>query len=163
MDYPFFSIFDDISVINRLAEHVEKPSQRLLADRHFDTGSCGCNFHIFVKPLARRQHQAAHLIISEVLGYFHDAFLTVVIDFKCIFDKGKSAVFKYYVNDRSHDLCDSSFIHNHSHFLSKSILLLLLCPCTCTDLRDLLRDRRLPCPVVCDRQVMDQIFRTVRG
>ena len=51
-----------------------------------------------------------------MLGHLHDAFLAVVVNFKRILDKGKVTVFKQYVNNRSHNLYDSSFIHNVSHF-----------------------------------------------
>ena len=74
---------------------------------------------VAVTSLAGRKHQAAHLVVSKVLGDLHDAFLPVILNFQRILDKGEVSVFKYYVNDRSHDLYDSSFIHNHnrSHFL----------------------------------------------
>ena len=52
-------------------------------------------------------------------GDLHDALFAVVVHFQRILDKREVSVFKYYVNDRSHDLYDSSFIHDHnrSHFL----------------------------------------------
>ena len=116
VDNPLLGIGYLFSVINGLAEDIEQPAQRLLAHRHFDAGACGSHFHVPVEPLACRQHQAAHLVVPQVGCNFHDAGFSVVFHFQRIFDKGKFSVFKYYVNDRSHDLCNSSFIHTHSHF-----------------------------------------------
>ena len=121
VDHPLFGVRNPLSVINGFAQHIEKTSQRLLAHRHFNARACSRNLHVLVKSLAGRQHQAAHLVVAEMGGNLHDAFLPVILNFKCIFDKGKFAVFKYYVNDRPHDLRDSSFIHIHSHFLLKEM------------------------------------------
>ena len=123
VDDPFLRIIDGRTVIDRLSQHIEQPAQRLLADRHLDPRPGGSHFHILVESLARREHQTAHLIIPEMLGDLHNALLSVVFNLQRILDKGKVAVLKYYVNNRSHDLNDSSFIHNHncSHFLRKGV------------------------------------------
>ena len=119
VDDPFLSIIDRLAVVNSLAEHVKQSAKRPLSHRHLDACSGSSNLHILVKSLAGGEHQTAHLIVPKMLGDLHDALFAVVVHFQRILDKREVSVFKYYVNDRSHDLYDSSFIHDHnrSHFL----------------------------------------------
>ena len=113
VDHPFLGVLDRAAIVNGFPQHVKKPAQRLLSYRNPNAGSGCCYFHILAQSFAGRQHQTAHFIIAKMLGNLHNALFPVIFNLQCIFDKREIAVFKYYVNNRSHHLRDSSFIHTY--------------------------------------------------
>ena len=176
VNHPLICICDLFAVIYRLSKYVKQSSQRLLSDRNFNPRSCCSYFHVFVKPFACSQHQTANFIVSEMLRHFHNTFLSVIFNFQSVFDKRKVPVLKHNVYNRTHNLYDFSFIHDLSHFLRtiaafcrlfdilifpryqprlfSAAFLFSLCPCPAAHFCNFLCDRRLPCSVIYDRQVM---------
>ena len=51
VDAPMLLLIEVFSSVDRLAEHVEQPAQRFLADRHLDAASCSRYFHILMKSV----------------------------------------------------------------------------------------------------------------
>ena len=51
VDTPMLLLIEVFSAVDRLAEHVEQPAQRFLADWHLDAASCSRYFHILMKSV----------------------------------------------------------------------------------------------------------------
>ena len=112
VDTPVLLLLQLLTAVDRIAEHVEQSSQRLLSYRNFDTASGSRYFHILMQPFTGSQHNTAHHIITDVLRHFHHAALPVVGHFQCILDVGQITVCKFHINDRTRYLNDFSFLHN---------------------------------------------------
>jgi hypothetical protein len=67
VNLPEFLGFGSGLVINRLAEKIENPAERAVADRHFDCGTCVRRFHAAHKPVRAAHSNAAHGIVADVL------------------------------------------------------------------------------------------------
>ena len=117
VDDPLGGVRNLLAVIDGLAQHVEQSPQGLLPHGNLDAGSGSCHFHILVQALAGSQHQAAHLVVAQMLRDFHHAGLPVVFHRQRVLDIGKLAVRKFHIHNGTHNLYNSSFIHKLSHFL----------------------------------------------
>ena len=118
MDHPVFGIFFDFfAIVDGFSKYVEQTSKGLLSNRYFNSRTGSGYFHVLAKSFTCCQHQTTNLIISQMLRNFHNTGFSVVLHLQGIFDTRQISVFKYNVNNWSHDLYNTSFIHTCFHFL----------------------------------------------
>ena len=65
---------DRAFVVDGFAQNVEHPPKDAFADRHADPAAVGFDGHPAGEQLARRQHNAAHRSVADLLRDFHHAF-----------------------------------------------------------------------------------------
>ena len=73
-----------------------------------------CHFHISAQAFARSKHNTAHNIVTDMLGYFHDAFLSIVHHIQGILNPRKVPICKLDIDNRSGYLYDLTFIFHHA-------------------------------------------------
>ena len=117
---PFRLIIKALASVNRLTEHIEKTTKRLLTDRNRNARSGRLNFHILAEALAGCQHNTAGNISTDQLCDFHHASSAIIIHNQGILNVWKFAILKLHIHNRSHDLNDLSLVHIcllccHSH------------------------------------------------
>ena len=111
MDGPMLLRLDGIAAVDGLAEDVEHPAQRPLADGHLDAPALGDDFHAARKPLAAAQHDAADGIPLDVPRDLHDEPPSARTDGERLADARQFSLFKRNVDDRTLDAHDDSFRH----------------------------------------------------
>ena len=111
VDHPMLCIIQSFSTVNCLSKNIKKSSKSAVSHRNLDSTSCGNYFSVSLKSLTGAQHNAANHIISQMLRNFHNAFLTIVFDFKGVLDIRKIAILKNNIYNRSHDLYNLTFTH----------------------------------------------------
>ena len=101
--------FHGALAVDRLADDVEEPAERRLADRHGDRPAGGDRLHPAAQAVGRGHRDRAHPVVSEVLLHLGDHFAAVLaLDDERVVDLGEVALFELDVEDRADDLDDPS-------------------------------------------------------
>ncbi len=97
--------------VDRLADDVEEPAERGLADRDGDGPAGPCRVHTAAEPIGSGHGDGAHPIVAEVLLDFGDHLTAVLsLDHKRVVDLGQVAFFELDVEDRADDLHDLAYV-----------------------------------------------------
>ena len=106
--------------VDRFAEHVDQPPQRLTADRHRDRRPCILHIHPARQTVGRGHRDATDAVFTEVRRDFKGdpdgrcagGLILFLRHFERIVDVGQLAGRKLHVHHRSDDLNDFSCAHN---------------------------------------------------
>ena len=97
--------------VDRLAHHVEEPSERLLADRDRDRSAYRDRFHSPAETIRRGHRDRAHPVVAEVLLNLGDDFTAAVaLHHERVVDLGQVTLFELNVEDRADDLHDLALV-----------------------------------------------------
>src|SRR5205814_5969998 len=92
---------------DRLADDVEEPAERRLADRDGDGTAGRDRVHPAAKPVGRRHRDGAHPVVAKVLLDLSDHIGAVLaLHLKRVVDLGQVAFLELDVEDRTDDLHD---------------------------------------------------------
>ena len=97
-------------IVDRLAEDVQDPAERLAPDRHHDRTTCVDRFHPPHHAVGRLHGDAANLVLTDVIGDLRDdvdrnlAQLAVVDDADGVVDRREVAFLEFDVERRSDNL-----------------------------------------------------------
>ncbi len=98
--------------VDGLADNVQHPPQRSLADRNRNRDTRIPHGHIAHQSLGRVHGDRPYLVLSEVLRNLQNQPLAIFsIDFERIQDRGQFSASEVNVYDRAHDLNYFTYIH----------------------------------------------------
>ena len=124
MDRPVFLGVDRTAgVVDRLAEHVQDPAERLRTDRDGDRGAEILGDHAALHAIGRLHRDGADAVLAQVLLDLGDdvdlpRLLGVCLDAQGVVNLRKAARLELDVDDGTNDLDDASdsfFSHEFSH------------------------------------------------
>ena len=98
--------------VDRLAQYIEHPAKRRLADRNLNAGASRLDRHAARKLLARAQQHTAHACRGELLHDLHHAHFAVYRDMQRLAYGGQLPLFKAAVHDRAGNGQDIACVHS---------------------------------------------------
>ena len=96
---------DRAALVDRLADHVEDPPERLAPDRHRDRLAGVDHLLAAGQPVGAVHRDRAHGRLAEVLGDLEHQLVAVVVGMQRVQDRRQAAV-ELDVDDRAHHLGD---------------------------------------------------------
>ena len=103
---------DGLAAVDGLAENVEKPAERALADRHAQALAIAHNVHAARKALTAGEHDAAHRLVAQMLRDLHHTAPAVKRNGERLADTRQRAARKAHIHHAAGHLNDLTRAHD---------------------------------------------------